>query len=82
MTGLAAEPSYVEVNRWVLAMPQYTLGHLQRLEEIQKLLDPYPGLYLAGAAYHGIGIPDCIRDGTETAAKVLCDLAGGSRRHA
>lgn len=82
MTGLAAEPFYVEVSRWVHAMPQYTLGHLRRLDEIQKLLDPYPGLYLAGAAYHGIGIPDCIRDGTETAAKVLREVAGGSRRNA
>ncbi len=82
MTGLAAEPTYVEVNRWARAMPQYTLGHLQRLDEIQKSLDPYPGLYLAGAAYHGIGIPDCIRDGTETAAAVLRDFAAGSRPHA
>jgi len=81
MTGLAAEPTYVEVNRWERAMPQYTLGHLQRLDEIQKSLGPYPGLYLAGAAYHGIGIPDCIRDGTETAAAVLRDFAAGNRPH-
>ncbi len=81
MTGLAAQPTYVEVNRWALAMPQYTVGHLQRLDEIQKLLDPYPGLYLAGAAYHGIGIPDCIRNGTETAARVLREVAAGSQGH-
>jgi oxygen-dependent protoporphyrinogen oxidase len=80
MTGLAGEPTYVEVNRGERAMPQYTLGHLQRLDEIQKSLGPYPGLYLAGAAHHGIGIPDCIRDGSETAAAVLRDLTAGSRR--
>jgi len=71
ITGLAAEPTYAEVNRWERAMPQYTLGHLDRLEALQRSLDNYRGLFLAGAAYRGIGIPDCIRDGTETATSVM-----------
>jgi oxygen-dependent protoporphyrinogen oxidase len=74
ITGLAAEPRYVEVNRWERAMPQYTVGHLDRIEALQRSLAGYRGLYLAGAAYRGIGIPDCIRDGTEAATGVICHL--------
>ena len=75
MAGIASEPTYVEVNRWERGMPQYTLGHLDRLEEIKVSLGSYKGLYLAGAAYRGVGIPDCIRDGSETAAEVIRHLA-------
>ncbi|MGH7207167.1 MAG: protoporphyrinogen oxidase [Nitrospiraceae bacterium] len=75
MAGIAAEPTYVEVNRWKRGMPQYTLGHLDRLEEIKVSLGSYRGLYLTGAGYSGVGIPDCIRDGGETAAKVIRYLA-------
>ncbi len=71
MTGVTGEPVYAEVNRWDRGMPQYTLGHLDRLETIQRSLDRYPGLLLAGAAYRGIGIPDCIRDGTDAASGVI-----------
>jgi oxygen-dependent protoporphyrinogen oxidase len=71
MAGVTGEPAYVEVNRWHRGMPQYTLGHLDRLDSIQRSLDRYPGLVLAGAAYRGIGIPDCIRDGAEAAATVI-----------
>lgn len=74
IAGITHEPIYAEVNRWERGMPQYQLGHHQRLEKIQGQLRSYRGLYLAGAAYHGIGIPDCIRDGTETAERVLRDL--------
>ncbi|MGH7229098.1 MAG: protoporphyrinogen oxidase [Nitrospiraceae bacterium] len=75
MAGIAAEPTYVEVNRWERGMPQYTLGHLDRLEAIKVSLGGYKGLYLTGAAYRGVGIPDCIRDGSETAAEVIRHLA-------
>jgi oxygen-dependent protoporphyrinogen oxidase len=71
MTGLTGEPVHAEVNRWNRGMPQYTLGHLDRLETIQRSLDRYPGLVLAGAAYRGIGIPDCIRDGTDAAGGLI-----------
>ncbi len=77
MTGVTGEPAYAEVNRWERGMPQYTLGHLDRLESIQRSLDRYPGLLLAGAAYRGIGIPDCIRDGTDAASAVIRYLSGG-----
>ncbi len=76
ITGLDAEPIHTEVNRWDRAMPQYTLGHLDRLGAIQQSLHELPGLFLAGAAYRGIGIPDCIRDGTEAAKSVVGQFAG------
>jgi oxygen-dependent protoporphyrinogen oxidase len=76
MAGVTGEPVYAEVNRWDRGMPQYTLGHLDRLETIQRSLDRYPGLLLAGAAYRGIGIPDCIRDGTDAASGVIRLLTG------
>jgi oxygen-dependent protoporphyrinogen oxidase len=74
IAGITHEPVYAEVNRWERGMPQYQVGHLQRLDRINSQLQSYRGLYLAGSAYRGIGIPDCIRDGTETAERVLRDL--------
>ena len=49
------------------SMAQYTLGHAQRLEEIRRRAAAIPGLYLAGNAYEGIGIPDCIHTGRAAA---------------
>lgn len=71
MAGVTGEPAYAEVNRWDRGMPQYTLGHLDRLDTIQRSLDRYPGLVLAGASYRGIGIPDCIRDGADAASGLV-----------
>ena len=78
MAGISAEPLYTEVNRWPLGMPQYTLGHLERLAKIEKALGEYAGLYVTGAGYRGIGIPDCIKDGTETARRVVQQLLARS----
>ncbi|BFU95895.1 MAG: Protoporphyrinogen oxidase [Nitrospira sp.] len=74
--GLAAEPTYVEVNRWTKAMPQYVLGHLERLEQIEAALSRFGGLVLTGSAYRGVGIPDCIRDGSMAADRVVRYLSG------
>jgi oxygen-dependent protoporphyrinogen oxidase len=57
------EPVLTRVRRWPLGMPQYLVGHPQRVEEIEDALRAHPGLGLAGAAYRGLGIPDCIRSG-------------------
>ena len=76
MCGITAEPTFVEVNRWMKAMPQYTLGHLDRLTQIEAALSRYGGLVLTGAAYRGVGIPDCISDGSLAAARVVRYLAG------
>lgn len=69
--GITAEPAYVEVNRWWKAMPQYTLGHLDRLTQLDAALSRYGGLVVTGAGYRGVGIPDCIRDGAFAAERVL-----------
>ncbi len=74
--GVTAEPTYVEVNRWMKAMPQYQLGHLERLEQAEGTLSRYGGLVLTGAAYRGVGIPDCIRHGDSAADKVVRSLLG------
>jgi oxygen-dependent protoporphyrinogen oxidase len=73
---LKATPTYVEVNRWWKAMPQYTLGHLERLSQLDAALRRYGGLVLAGAGYRGVGIPDCIHDGAVAAGRVIRDLSG------
>jgi oxygen-dependent protoporphyrinogen oxidase len=71
IVGVQATPHYVEVNRWYRAMPQYTIGHLDRLAQAESALSRFGGLGITGAGYRGVGIPDCIRDGTETAAETL-----------
>jgi protoporphyrinogen/coproporphyrinogen III oxidase len=76
LCGVIAEPGYVEVNRWMIAMPQYTLGHLERLNKIEAGLSRYGGLILTGAGYRGVGIPDCIRDGAVAAERVVRYLSG------
>ena len=57
-------------------MPQYVLGHPERLERIDSALAGHPGLALAGAAYRGVGIPDCIHSGEEAARSLALSLAG------
>lgn len=72
--GLKAEPIVTTVARWRRSMPQYKVGHLDRVAEIEAMLSRAPGLYLAGAAYRGVGLPDCVREGNEAAAKVARHL--------
>ena len=69
--SLRAEPLFTRVYKWRAAMAQYSVGHLDRLQRIKSLLDDFPGLALAGNGFTGIGVPDCVRTGTEAAAKVL-----------
>jgi protoporphyrinogen/coproporphyrinogen III oxidase len=67
MIGIKATPLSTHVFRWAQAMPQYVIGHRDRVKNIRQRLSACPGLYVTGAAYEGLGIPDCIRDGKETA---------------
>ncbi len=69
--GLKAEPLFTRIYRWKGAMAQYVVGHLERLERIEVLLKQWPGLVLAGNAYRGIGVPDCVRSGEAAAQQVL-----------
>jgi len=77
--GIASEPVFSRVHRWSRAMPQYVLGHPERLERIEAVLDALPGLAVAGAAYRGVGIPDCIRSGEDAAESVARSLAAAHR---
>jgi len=78
--GLTHRPLDAGVYRWPAVMPQYTVGHLARLRKIDSCLQPHPGLYLAGNAYGGVGVPDCIRSGrlAATASLTLLTGSGGS----
>jgi oxygen-dependent protoporphyrinogen oxidase len=68
--GLQTEPIFHSIARWPNAMAQYTVGHQQRIERMDAILETIPGLQLAGNAYRGIGIPDCVRMGKEAAARI------------
>ncbi|MCD7034870.1 protoporphyrinogen oxidase [Metabacillus sp. GX 13764] len=69
---ISAEPEMAVVTRWKEAMPQYNVGHKQKIAEIkEEVKKKYPGLYLAGASYEGIGLPDCIDQGMQAVQDVL-----------
>jgi len=72
--GPLVEPEYVQVSRWRRAMAQYAVGHQQRMEQITARVRTLPGLRLAGNAYEGIGIPDCIRMGRRAAKELVGSL--------
>lgn len=68
LIGLSKKPDFYKVTRWNRAMPQYTPGHDDRLEAIRTDLHrECQGIYLAGAGYGGVGLPDCVRQGKEAA---------------
>jgi oxygen-dependent protoporphyrinogen oxidase len=69
--GVHAEPLFARVYKWKSAMAQYGVGHLERLDRIERLRQQLPGLALAGNAYRGIGVPDCVRSGQEAARLLL-----------
>lgn len=75
MVGITTAPIYTEVHRWRQGMPQYVLGHRDRLAKVQEQLANAPGLYVTGAGLYGIGIPDCIREGTKVGKQLLQDYA-------
>jgi oxygen-dependent protoporphyrinogen oxidase len=65
---IQVEPLFHRIVRFPKAMPQYNMGHLDRLATIETRLKDFPGLFMSGAAFRGVGIPDCIHAG-ETAAR-------------
>lgn len=62
LAGVTASPSFTEVIRWTRGIPQYNVGHLERVAAIDAALKRLPGLHLTGNAYKGVGINDCIRN--------------------
>jgi len=76
--GLAADPLFTRVYKWRGAMAQYGVGHLERLQRIQTLCGSLPGLVLAGNGFTGIGVPDCVRSGTQAADRLSSVFGLGS----
>jgi len=72
LLGIQQAPLFTEISRWERSMPQYNLGHMERVQRIDQRVAALPGLVLAGNAYTGLGIPDCIRSG-EAAADQIWD---------
>jgi oxygen-dependent protoporphyrinogen oxidase len=71
--GLTAEPSFTTIIRWKEAIPLYTVGHLDRLAEAESSLPS--SVVLAGNAYRGVGINDCVREAEVAAEKVISALS-------
>jgi oxygen-dependent protoporphyrinogen oxidase len=75
LLGITSEPLLTRIHRHPQAMPQYRVGHLDRMARIDTTLARHPGLAVAGNAYRGVGIPDCVHSG-ELAAELVWDAAG------
>ena len=71
IVGLCGQPAFSRISRWPSSMAQYSVGHGERVAEIEARVAAIPGLQLAGNAYRGIGIPDCIRTGKSAAEQLL-----------
>jgi oxygen-dependent protoporphyrinogen oxidase len=69
-----AQPVFASVYRWNGGMPQYTIGHLDRVDRIEALSAEIPGFALAGGAFRGVGVPNCIESGERAVTKVLAEL--------
>jgi protoporphyrinogen/coproporphyrinogen III oxidase len=70
LIGVRTMPSQHHVQRWRKAMPQYHVGHLNLVSEIQEIVKRYPGLALAGNGYQGVGIPQCVRSSRNAVASL------------
>jgi oxygen-dependent protoporphyrinogen oxidase len=74
--GIEAVPIFHEVTRLMHSMPQYPIGHLQTIQAARSQLNEVmPNVFLAGAAYQGVGLPDCIQQGKTAAQQVMNSLA-------
>ncbi len=80
LLGVRGEPDFLEVARYENAMPQYHVGHLDRVAKIESLTAAHAGLELAGNAYHGVGLPDCIHSAEMAAERLFAAVNQKSRR--
>ena len=77
LLAIRGEPMFTSLKRHPKSMPQYPVGHLDRVARIDARVERHPGLRLAGNAFGGVGIPDCVRSGEQAAERVLADLGLG-----
>jgi oxygen-dependent protoporphyrinogen oxidase len=71
LLDIRGEPCYCDISHWPNTMPQYHVGHKDLVARIESRVANLPGLYLAGNAYHGVGLPDCIHGGELAAEQAL-----------
>jgi protoporphyrinogen/coproporphyrinogen III oxidase len=76
--GVEVDPLWARAYRWDRAMPQYVVGHLDRVDRVEQALEAFPGLVLAGGAYRGSGIPDTVRVSRERAVEIVSRLLAES----
>jgi oxygen-dependent protoporphyrinogen oxidase len=74
LIGTTGEPLFSELYRWPDSMPQYPVGHLDRVARIRRRVAAHPGLFVAGNAFGGVGIPDCIASAEAAADQVFKEL--------
>jgi protoporphyrinogen oxidase len=70
LMNISGPPLAAINHRWPDSMPQYTVGHMVRIAELERRIAQIPGLFFAGNAFHGIGIPDCVRSGRDAAQAI------------
>jgi oxygen-dependent protoporphyrinogen oxidase len=76
LLGITKPPIFAHVEKWPRSMAQYHLGHVERVRRIRERLAALPNLKLAGNAFDGAGIPDCIRSGETAADEILTSVSG------
>jgi protoporphyrinogen/coproporphyrinogen III oxidase len=72
--NVTGEPVFARIIRWPTAIPQYVLGHLERVARVEAAARRHPGLFVTGNAYRGVAMSDCVEQGAETAARVALHL--------
>ena len=75
LVGVRGQPRDAIITRWPRSMPQYNVGHIERVARIDEESGRYPTLALAGAAYRGVGIPDCVRSGEAAGERLVGAIA-------
>ena len=70
LLGIKGEPIVRQISRWPHVMPQYELGHVELVRSIEAAVASHRGLAVAGNAYHGVGVPQCIQSGQQAAERV------------
>lgn len=71
LLGVSGEPEFCDIAHWHGAMPQYHVGHLEKVRQIEERAAAIPGLALAGNSFHGVGVPFCVHDGEQAAERIL-----------
>ncbi|MGI8679222.1 MAG: protoporphyrinogen oxidase [Jatrophihabitans sp.] len=74
LTGIAAEPVDAVVTRWGGGLPQYAVGHVERIARVRGSIATVPGLAVCGAAYDGVGVPACIGSARDAVARIIASL--------